>query len=88
MKNGRKAKTPAGSWRYPEKSEILAEEHYMCGVKICQEKKAGRLGGQPWRMGWDGMGLVLEDGAGLGDVGVEVFDHVVELLLDYAAAEF
>jgi hypothetical protein len=43
-------------------------------------------------MGWaafeDGVGLVLEDGAGLGDVGVEVFDCVVELLFDYAAAEF
>ena len=36
----------------------------------------------------DGMGLVLEDGAGLGDVGIEVFDDVVELLFDYAAAEF
>jgi hypothetical protein len=32
--------------------------------------------------------LVLEDGAGFGDVGVEALDYVVELLFDYAAAEF
>jgi hypothetical protein len=36
----------------------------------------------------DGRRLVLEDGAGFGDVGVEVFDEVGELLFYYAAAEF
>jgi hypothetical protein len=33
-------------------------------------------------------GLVLEDGAGFGDVGVEVVNEVGELLFYYAAAEF
>jgi len=33
-------------------------------------------------------GLVLQDGTGFGYVGVEFFDLVVELLFDYAAAEF
>jgi len=32
--------------------------------------------------------LILQDGARVGDVGVETLDYVVKLLFNYAAAEF
>ena len=58
-----------------------------------QKDKLGREGQAPplqtaLGAGLDTGRLVLEDGAGFGDVGVEVFDYVVELLFDYAATEF
>src|ERR1700723_4791288 len=74
-----KQKRQLGAGATRKKLAIIPSNHYTQRVTAYQEKQQQQSCRTPH--------LVLEDGAGLGDVGVEVFDHVVELLFDYAASQ-